>query len=166
MRIVILVFSPVEFRSYIQLTMKFVEKRFTSYLGPYFRYRTYYDWLEMKHGVHVHGLTFMRKRAIFGSIYILTYLLLSTMVSFNVRLIHRRLNMFHVYMLDFFPCFINKDALNDQFYENPLWYRLLYMPLVFTLFRCRFYSAWLLAEFMCMSAGFGAYPSASQPKPG
>ncbi|CAF2993644.1 unnamed protein product [Rotaria sp. Silwood2] len=52
--------------------------------GPYYRYRTYHDWLEMKHGVHIHGLTFMRKRVIFGSIYILTYLLLSTMVSFNV----------------------------------------------------------------------------------
>jgi len=40
----------------------------------------------MKHGVHINGLAFMRKRAIFGSIYILTYLLLSAMVSFNVRL--------------------------------------------------------------------------------
>ncbi|CAF4350503.1 unnamed protein product, partial [Rotaria magnacalcarata] len=59
----------------------------------------------MKHGVHIHGLTFMRKRAIFGSIYILAYLLLSALVSFN-------------------------DALDDKFYTNPLWYRLLYMPLV------------------------------------
>ncbi|CAF4246661.1 unnamed protein product, partial [Rotaria socialis] len=109
--------------------------------GPYYRYRTYHDWLEMKHGVHIHGLTFMRKRAIFGSIYILAYLLLSALVSFN-------------------------DALDDKFYTNPLWYRLLYMPLVFTLFRCRFYSAWLLAECMCMSAGFGAYPLVSKPKPG
>ncbi len=56
------------------------------FLGPYYRYRTYHDWLEMKHGVHIHGLTFMRKRVMFGSIYILTYLLLSTMVSFNVRI--------------------------------------------------------------------------------
>jgi hypothetical protein len=40
----------------------------------------------MKHGIHVNGLAFMRKRVIFGSIYILTYLLLSTMVSFNVRI--------------------------------------------------------------------------------
>ncbi len=40
------------------------------------------------------------------------------------------------------------------------------MPLIFTLFRFRFYSAWLLAECMCMSAGFGAYPLASKPKPG
>ncbi|CAF3740763.1 unnamed protein product [Adineta steineri] len=109
--------------------------------GPYYRYRTYHDWLEMKHGVHINGLAFMRKRVIFGSIYILTYLLLSTIVSFN-------------------------DALDDKFYDNPLWYRLLYMPLIFTLFRFRFYSAWLLAECMCMSAGFGAYPLASKPKPG
>ena len=62
-------------------------ERISLHLGPYYRYRTFYDWLEMKHGVHVHGLTFMRKRAIFGSIYILTYLLLATMVSFNVRLV-------------------------------------------------------------------------------
>jgi hypothetical protein len=40
----------------------------------------------MKHGVHVNGLAFMRKRVIFGSIYILTYLLLSTIVSFNVKI--------------------------------------------------------------------------------
>jgi hypothetical protein len=56
------------------------------FLGPYYRYRTYHDWIEMKHGIHVNGLAFMRKRVIFGSIYILTYLLLSTMVSFNVRI--------------------------------------------------------------------------------
>jgi hypothetical protein len=55
-------------------------------LGPYYRYRTYYDWIEMKHGTHINGLAFMRKRVIFGSIYILTYLLLSTIVSFNVRI--------------------------------------------------------------------------------
>lgn len=59
------------------------------FLGPYYRYRTYSDWLEMKHGVHIHGLTFMRNRAIFGSIYILTYLLLSTVVSFSVNFIVR-----------------------------------------------------------------------------
>lgn len=40
----------------------------------------------MKHGIHIHGLAFMRKRVIFGSIYILTYLLLSTIVSFNVKI--------------------------------------------------------------------------------
>jgi hypothetical protein len=56
-------------------------------LGPYYRYRTYHDWLEMKHGVHINGLGFMRKRVIFGSIYIITYLLLSTVVSFNVRIL-------------------------------------------------------------------------------
>ena len=80
-------------------------ENFCLHLGPYYRYRTYYDWLEMKHGVHVHGLTFMRKRAIFGSIYILTYLLLSTMVSFNVsfaRLIFSR----NVLLLSFYAgCF-------------------------------------------------------------
>jgi len=109
--------------------------------GPYFRYRTYYDWLEMKHGKHINGLLFIKKRAMFASVYIVAYLLLSTFVSF-------------------------KEATHDSFYDNPLWYRLLYMPLVYSLFRCRFYSAWLLAECMCMSAAFGAYPLKSKPKPG
>jgi len=40
------------------------------------------------------------------------------------------------------------------------------MTLVFTLFRFRFYIAWILAEFSCYTAAFGAYPSVSIPKPG
>ncbi|CAF0735196.1 unnamed protein product [Didymodactylos carnosus] len=95
----------------------------------------------MKAGSHINALWFIKKRGIFGSIYILTYLLLSTLVSF-------------------------KDATHDSFYDNPLWYRLVYMSLIFTLFRCRFYSAWLLAESMCITSSFGAYPLKSKPKPG
>lgn len=38
-------------------------------------------------------------------------------------------------------------------------------PLFFT-FRMRFYSGFILSEVACMTAGLGAYPSSSEPKPG
>lgn len=58
------------------------------------------------------------------------------------------------------------DPLKDDFYSNPLWYRLAYMPLIFSLFRFRFYIAWIFAENSCITSVFGAYPLVSKPKPG
>lgn len=77
-----------------------------------------------------------------------------------------------------------KDPLNDKFYEHSFSYRLVYMILIFTLFRARFYVAWILAEFSAITSGttsfyllihykfnslslvFGAYPISGKPKPG
>lgn len=39
--------------------------------------------------------------------------------------------------------------------------RWVYLALLFVWFRARFYSAWILAECMAVTAGLGAYPSSS-----
>jgi hypothetical protein len=46
-----------------------------------------------------------------------------------------------------------QDALKDEFYEYSLVYKLVYMSLIFFLFRNRFYIAWILAEFSAITSG-------------
>ena len=60
--------------------------------------------------------------------------------------------------------FLFQYAREDLFYEEPLWYRLLFMVPVFFIFRMRFYVAWLASEIMCVTAGLGAYPVASKAR--
>lgn len=45
-----------------------------------------------------------------------------------------------------------KDASYDEFYNSTVSYRLLWMILIFTLFRFRFFIAWTFAEFSCFTA--------------
>ena len=55
----------------------------------------------------------------------------------------------------------------DAFYQNTHWlYRVFYMTPVFFNFRMRLYSGFVLSECSCISAGLGAYPIGSDPKPG
>lgn len=109
--------------------------------GPYYKYRTYHDWLNTKYNKNVKTLSFMISRGKTLPIIVITYLIVSRIASF-------------------------KDARTDEFYENPFWYRFVYMTLMFTLFKLRFYFAWILAEYSCMTAGFGAYPNVCKPRPG
>lgn len=92
--------------------------------GPYFKYRTYRDWLYSNYSQsYSSSLKFMYKRSKYTLILLAGFLVLSKFVSFN-------------------------DPNKDDFYENPLWYRLLYMPLIFTLFRFRFYIAWIFVSWI------------------
>lgn len=109
--------------------------------GPYFKYRTFYDWQMSNYSSCVNPLKFILSRGKTLPFIIVLFAVVSKFVSF-------------------------KDARTDEFYENPLWYRLFYMTLIFTIFKLRFYVAWILAEFSCMTAGFGLYPSLSKPRPG
>lgn len=109
--------------------------------GPYFKYRTFYDWQTSKYSARVNPLKFILNRGKTLPFIIALFAFVSKFASF-------------------------KDARTDEFYENPLWYRLFYMTLIFTIFKLRFYVAWILAEFSCMTAGFGLYPSISKPRPG
>ncbi|KAK7501472.1 hypothetical protein BaRGS_00007276 [Batillaria attramentaria] len=59
-----------------------------------------------------------------------------------------------------------KYVETDEYNENPFWFRLFYMVPMFLIFRTRLYTAWLLSECMCITAGFGAYPTVSVPKCG
>ena len=110
--------------------------------GPYFKYRTYIDWVYSKYSVNLReSFKFILNRSKYIVFIIAGFLLISKYVSFS-------------------------DPLKKDFYENPLWYRLAYMPLIFTLFRFRFYIAWILSEYACIMSNFGAYPIISKPKPG
>ena len=59
-----------------------------------------------------------------------------------------------------------QNVREDAFFENPFWYRLLYMVPMFFIFRMRFYVGWILSECMCFTAALGAYPVATKPKCG
>lgn len=53
--------------------------------GPYFKYRTYRDWLEMKHGNKIDTFKHIIKRARTLPFIIIGYLVLSKFVSFKVK---------------------------------------------------------------------------------
>lgn len=55
---------------------------------------------------------------------------------------------------------------SGEFEQSSLLYRIWYVtPLFFTI-RMRFYAAFILSEVACMTAGLGAYPVSSKPRPG
>lgn len=110
--------------------------------GPYFKYRTYQDWLNSKYSFGLNeSLEAVLKRSKYILFILAGFLLISKFVSFS-------------------------DPLRESFYDNPLWYRFVYMSLIFTLFRFRFYIAWIFSEYACITSNFGAYPVISKPKPG
>lgn len=110
--------------------------------GPYFKYRTYHDWLHINYTSEIKLSSFILSRGKTLPIIMLLYFSVSKIASF-------------------------KDVQTDEFYENStFWYRILYMVFMFTLFKLRFYFAWIIAEFSCMTACFGAYPVCSKPQPG
>lgn len=54
----------------------------------------------------------------------------------------------------------------EIFRDYSFMYRVWYMTPVFFSFRMRIYSGFVLSECVCIMAGLGAYPVASEPKPG
>jgi lysophospholipid acyltransferase 7 len=95
--------------------------------GPYFKFRTYYDWLNSKYSKDIAVQECLIARGKSLPIIIVVFFALTKTISFQ-------------------------DALKDEFYEYSLLYRLFYMSLIFTLFRMRFYIAWILAEFSCITS--------------
>nr|XP_023506130.1 lysophospholipid acyltransferase 7 isoform X2 [Equus caballus]XP_023506131.1 lysophospholipid acyltransferase 7 isoform X2 [Equus caballus]XP_023506132.1 lysophospholipid acyltransferase 7 isoform X2 [Equus caballus]XP_023506133.1 lysophospholipid acyltransferase 7 isoform X2 [Equus caballus]XP_023506134.1 lysophospholipid acyltransferase 7 isoform X2 [Equus caballus] len=109
--------------------------------GPFFRYRTYLDWLEQPFPGAVPSLRPLLCRAWPAPLFGLLFLLSS-----------------HLFPLE--------AVREDAFYARPLPDRLFYMIPVFFAFRMRFYVAWIAAECGCIAAGFGAYPVAAKARPG
>lgn len=54
----------------------------------------------------------------------------------------------------------------DYFYDQTVYYRIWVSFLVFLWMRCRVYSAWMIAESVCVLNGIGLYPEDSAPVPG
>lgn len=109
--------------------------------GPFFRYRTYLDWLEQPFPGAVPSLRPLLRRAWPAPLFGLLFLLSS-----------------HLFPLE--------AVREDAFYARPLPARLFYMVPVFFAFRMRFYVAWIAAECGCIAAGFGAYPVAAKARAG
>lgn len=54
----------------------------------------------------------------------------------------------------------------DEFYDETVFYRIWVSFLVFLWMRCRMYSAWMIAESICILNGIGIYPEESCPAAG
>ncbi|XP_078484003.1 membrane-bound acylglycerophosphatidylinositol O-acyltransferase mboat7 [Ciona intestinalis] len=111
------------------------------FTGPFFKYRTYHDYLVDDGRTHIpwkkEVFTRLQNIGMFGVLY--------AIVSFYFK--------------------INVPK-SDAFYEQPFWFRLFYMVPIFFIGRMRFYSAWLLAECSFVTLTLGAYPTSSKPRPG
>ncbi|CAI5790806.1 Membrane bound O-acyltransferase domain containing 7 [Podarcis lilfordi] len=109
--------------------------------GPFFRYRTYHDWLNQPNSTIIPSwkplLLRMKMIPIFG--------------------------VFFLVASHFFPL---QYVRSDAFYERGLLFRIFYMIPIFFVFRMRFYVAWLCAECACISAAFGAYPTTAKSRSG
>ena len=109
--------------------------------GPYYKYRTYHDMIHETTSNSINTLTPLLQKLKWLPVSAACFFLLSHFFSI-------------------------KYTLQDEFYDEPFWFRMFYMTPMFTIFRLRFYCAWYLAEAMCITAALGAYPTASKPRIG
>ncbi|XP_028929589.1 lysophospholipid acyltransferase 7 [Ornithorhynchus anatinus] len=109
--------------------------------GPFYRYRTYQDWLSQPYAGTVPTWQPLLRRARLAPLFGLLFLLSS-----------------HFFPLDY--------VREEAFYARSFAFRLFYMTPVFFTFRMRFYVAWIMAECGCIAAGFGAYPVGAKARAG
>lgn len=109
--------------------------------GPFYRYRTYNDWLHQIDSTSIPSWKPLVTRLKVAPIYGVMFLIVSS----------------------YFPLDYVK---NDEFYDRAFLYRLFYMVPIFFVFRMRFYVAWIFAECGCIAAAFGAYPVAAKSRSG
>ncbi|CAB3361940.1 Hypothetical predicted protein [Cloeon dipterum] len=110
--------------------------------GPYYRYRTYYDFIYSPYWKYTDCTKQMTKR-----------FLLAPMAA-----------VIYIVFLNLFPW---EYGQSDEFvYERPLWYRILYMLPQFLTFRMRLMTGMVLSECSCIIAGLGAYPTTTRPRTG
>ncbi|XP_076459466.1 membrane-bound acylglycerophosphatidylinositol O-acyltransferase mboat7-like isoform X2 [Babylonia areolata] len=112
-----------------------------SLTGPYYKYHIYRDWLRQPNPEKIPLQEPLIAKARPLPAIVVTYLVCSYFFSI-------------------------KYVETDEFYENPFWFRLFYMVPMFMVFRTRLYTAWLLSECMCITAGFAAYPTQANSKCG
>ncbi|XP_067006085.1 lysophospholipid acyltransferase 7 isoform X2 [Anabrus simplex] len=110
--------------------------------GPYYRYRTYWDWLHSPFSTSADclGATLQKLKhvPIFAGLFLL--------VSYLCPL---------------------KYSESEEFYtERSVLYRLWYVNPMFFIFRMRIYTGLTLSECVCTMAGLGAYPVVTEPKSG
>eukprot|EP00058_Branchiostoma_floridae_P013858 XP_002599346.1 hypothetical protein BRAFLDRAFT_199715 [Branchiostoma floridae] len=112
------------------------------YTGPFYKYRTYHDFIYQEKPSSVPVLQPLLDRAKWMPLTGGVFLLASR----------------------YFPI---AYAHTEEFYATSgVPYRLWYMLGMFLVFRMRMYSAWILAECSCITAGMGAYEEWRKPKCG
>ncbi|XP_043935389.1 lysophospholipid acyltransferase 7 isoform X1 [Protopterus annectens] len=109
--------------------------------GPFYRYRTYQDWLNQIDSLTIPSWEPFLLRLKMAPVYGIFFLLVS-----------------YLFPLEY--------VKSEEFEERAFLFRLFYMMPVFFVFRMRFYVAWIFAECSCIAAGFGAYPKEAKSRSG
>lgn len=110
--------------------------------GPFYTYKTYEDFVENKRKVPPANYLKLNPKLRNLLVYIPLFMVVSSL-------------------------FQNESLRQDWFYEDTtIGYRIIYAIGCYAGFRIRFYVAWILAEFACVTAGLGAYPKNSKTRPG
>ncbi|XP_071444168.1 lysophospholipid acyltransferase 7-like [Hetaerina americana] len=110
--------------------------------GPYFRYRTYLDFLHTPFSKQADCLEATVQKLKYVPMYAALFLISASI----------------------FPL---KYAEEDAFYnERSVLYRIWYLTPCFFNFRMRIYTGFVLSECACIMAGVGAYPAIGDSKPG
>ncbi|XP_005100167.1 lysophospholipid acyltransferase 7 [Aplysia californica] len=109
--------------------------------GPYYKYRTFQDWLELPVNANLNVKQTLTERVIQLPVIAFCFWFFSR--SFNIEYVE-----------------------TIAFLERPFLFRLFYMVPMFIIFRTRLYMAWIMSEIMSVTAGLGAYPAISKPQCG
>jgi lysophospholipid acyltransferase 7 len=110
--------------------------------GPYFTYKSFHDFFHLPFSKHANCWQAAFDRLRYVPVYVVLFLTAS-----------------YIWPLEY--------ASTDEFYESrSILYRLFFVWPTFFIFRMRIYSGIILAECVCISAGFGAYPKELKSKCG
>lgn len=102
--------------------------------GPYYTYRSFSDYFQSPYQKHVDTWKATFERLKFVPLYVALFLIADK-----------------IWPLEY--------ATTDEFYQSrSIFYRLFFIWPTFFIFRMRIYSGIILAECVCINAGFGAYP--------
>ncbi|XP_064462895.1 lysophospholipid acyltransferase 7-like [Ornithodoros turicata] len=111
-------------------------------VGPYYRYRTYRDFIRAPYATSVNRMAHCLDRIKVVPLYIVIWFLVNMYTPAD---------------------YIGQDSF---YRDHGLIYRLLYLWPVFLSFRMRLYTGFILGECGCIAAGMGLYPSAANAAPG
>lgn len=128
-------------------------------LGPFFRYRVYYDWLQ------TNSDHYKRNQIAYQTIRLARQKLYLVSVLFVMMLLNQQLSPMNSLVIDADLSTIPRNYI-DQVSHNPQVALILNALLAFYLYRARLYFGFLLGEFVCMACGLGAYPVECESLPG
>ncbi|XP_049853119.1 lysophospholipid acyltransferase 7 isoform X1 [Schistocerca gregaria] len=110
--------------------------------GPYYRYRTYRDWLQCSFAEFAPCIQATIQKLKYVPLYAGLFLLAS-----------------YLYPIQYME--------SEEFYkERSIFYRIWYLTPTFFIFRMRLYTGMVLSECVCTMAGFGAYPASAESRRG